>query len=117
MTQTGFIRGSGRLPAFTRMPDSTAHRDAPGTSRRLAWAHHDFRLLLAPHMGGSGATPEVRAAAELAYALHNLALAAMQGASVSEPQFLGALARAEHANGETFVSRREATFASGGSSS
>jgi len=97
------------------MPDSTAHLDASETSRRLAWILFDFRLLLAAHIGGvSSAAPEVRGAAELAYALHNLALASMQGAPVSEPQFLDALARAEHASGESFVSRYEATFASSG---
>lgn len=75
-------------------------------SRLLAWALFDLRLLLASHIGGvSQAAPEVRAAAELAYSLHNLALAAFDGRTFTETQFIEALARAERASGEPFPAR------------
>ena len=76
-------------------------------SRLLAWALFDLRLLLASHIGGvSQAAPEVRAAAELAYSLHNLALAAFEVRTFfTEAQFIEALARAERASGEPFPAR------------
>ena len=97
--------------ATARMP----HPSEPGapldSSQLLAWALYDIRLLLSSHIGGaSQSSPYVRAAAELAYALHNLALAEMQGDAFSEASFLKGLARAEHACGEPFVSRYNATI-------
>jgi hypothetical protein len=97
------------------MPTQDSARDASETSRLLAWALYDLRLLLSPHVGGaSDATPEVRAAAELAYAVHNLALAAIQGSPIREAQFSEALARAERASGEPFLSRYQGTMQGGG---
>ena len=50
----------------------------------IARALYEIRLLLASHVGGfSEASPEVREAAELAYSLHNYALASMRGESYS----------------------------------
>jgi hypothetical protein len=97
------------------MSTQDSARAKSDTSRLLAWALYDLRLLLSPHVGGaSEAPPEVRAAAELAYAVHNLALAAMQGSSIREAQFSEALARAERASGEPFLSRYQGSMQGGG---
>ena len=75
-------------------------------SRLLAWALYDMRLLLASHIRGfSQAQPEVRAAADLAYALHNLALGTLEGRTFTEQEFTSALENAERASGEPFLSR------------
>jgi hypothetical protein len=63
----------------------------PATSEQfLARALFEMRVLLASHIGGvSGASAEIREAAELAYAVHNLALASLEGSgfSLSEARF------------------------------
>ena len=49
----------------------------------LAFAVYEIRLLLADHLGSQSDSPmPVRTAAHLAYALHNEALAVMQGQAV-----------------------------------
>jgi len=50
----------------------------------MARALFEIRVLLSSHVGGVGeSSPEVREAAELAYALHNYALESLRGASFS----------------------------------
>ena len=52
----------------------------------LAFAVYEIRLLLAHHLGsGDTSDPAVRAAAHLAYALHNQADAVLQG-GIFDPQ-------------------------------
>jgi hypothetical protein len=49
----------------------------------FAQAIYEIRLLLAPHLGSQSDSPtEVRNAAHLAHALHNLALASIEGREV-----------------------------------
>ena len=84
-------------------------------SRLLAWALYDMRLLLASHIRGFSEAPaEVRAAADLAYALHNLALRAFEGRTFTEQEFTSALKNAEHTSGEPFLSRFRQNTQSGG---
>ena len=88
---------------------------ADESARQLAWVLFDLRVLLASHIGGiSQAAPEIRTAAELAYAVHNLAPLAMEGRSFTNEQFTQALVRAEHASGQPFLARYSHTQHGGG---
>ena len=63
-----------------------------------------MRLLLAGHLGSeAGGEPSVRAAAHLAYALHNQALAVLEGRSFEPAEAVEAIARVDKAFGENFV--------------
>jgi hypothetical protein len=62
--------------------------------RLFAAALYRIRLLLASHVGSDGNGPEAAAAA-LAYALHNDALASLADQSVDVPGALSKLARLE----------------------
>lgn len=58
----------------------------------LAFAVYEIRLLLANHLGSERATdPSIRAAAHLAYALHNQADAVLQGRSFDPQKAVDAL--------------------------
>jgi hypothetical protein len=58
----------------------------------LAFAIYEIRKLLAPYLGNtSDADPSIRAAAHLAYALHNQADAVLQGSSFDAEQALSAV--------------------------
>jgi hypothetical protein len=69
----------------------------------LAFAVYELRLLLAGHLG-SGATEDlsVRAAAHLAYALHNQALAVLEGRSFDTDKAIEAIANVDKLVGESF---------------
>lgn len=70
----------------------------------LAFAVYEIRLLLAGHLGSEDTTePAVRAAAHLAYALHNQALAVLEGRSFDPAEAVKAIARVDKAFGEYFV--------------
>lgn len=72
----------------------------------LARALYEIRLLLSSHVGGySNASPDVREAAELAYALHNFALASMRGESFSLSEASESLGRLDSRLGYVLVER------------
>lgn len=78
--------------------------DAPDQNQILAFAVYQLRLLLAGHLGPSADTePAVRAAAHLAYALHNQALAVLEGKSFDASEALEAIAKVDKRLGENFV--------------
>jgi len=86
---------------------------SPTAEQLLARALFEIRVLLSSHIGGhSSAGPEVRSAAELAYALHNAALAVSEGLPCSTTTVIEALQRADSVTGEQFTHR----FASPGGS-
>lgn len=69
----------------------------------LAFAVYELRLLLAGHLGSNaGGEPSVRAAAHLAYALHNQALAILEGRSFDPEKAVRAVAGVDKLFGETF---------------
>lgn len=72
----------------------------------MAFAVYELRLLLAQHLGSdaSGET-SVRTAAHLAYALHNQALAVLDGKSFDSNQAIEAVAAVDRTFGETFAPR------------
>jgi hypothetical protein len=66
----------------------------PDQHQVLAFALYELRLLLAGHLDpDSGGEPAVRAAAHLAYALHNQALAVLEGKSFDPVQAVEAIAK------------------------
>ena len=70
----------------------------------LAFAVYELRLLLAGHLGSDvNGEPSVRAAAHLAYALHNQALAVLEGRSFDPAEAVEAIARVDKVLGENFV--------------
>ena len=70
----------------------------------LAFAVYQLRLLLAGHLGSDANTdPSVRAAAHLAYALHNQALAVLEGRSFDLTEALEAIRKVDKVFGENFV--------------
>ena len=72
----------------------------------LAFADYELRLLLAGHLGSEAATdPAVRAAAHLAYALHNQALAVLEGKRFSASEAEAAIAAVDRLCGENFAQR------------
>ena len=88
--------GALRLPLTSTLdltPDMSAAIDQ---SKILAFAVYELRLLLAGHLGSaSDSDPSLRAAAHLAYALHNQALAVLEGKSFSPSEALEAIARVD----------------------
>jgi len=75
----------------------------------LAFAVYELRLLLAGHLGSNAtADPALRAAAHLAYALHNQALAILEGRSFSTAEAVAAIASVDRLCGESFSQRRSA---------
>lgn len=82
---------------------------APDQSQILAFALYELRLLLAGHLGPDlGSEPAVRAAAHLAYALHNQALAVLEGKSFDPGQAMEAIAKVDKQFGENFVQKLSA---------
>jgi len=76
----------------------------PNQNQILAFALFELRLLLAGHLGSDAKSePEVRAAAHLAYALHNQALAALENRPFDTRQALEAIARVDAEFGENFM--------------
>jgi len=70
----------------------------------LAFAVFELRLLLAGHLGSNAVgEPSVRAAAHLAYALHNQALAVLEGRQFNPTEAIEAVARVDQMFGENFV--------------
>lgn len=70
----------------------------------LAFAVFELRLLLAAHLGSeTDSEPSVRAAAHLAYALHNQALAVLEGGSFDPITAVEAIAQVDKRFGENFV--------------
>lgn len=70
----------------------------------MAFAVFELRLLLAGHLGNAGhGEPAVRAAAHLAYALHNQALAVLEGKSFDTAEALAAIAKVDQVVGENFM--------------
>jgi hypothetical protein len=70
----------------------------------LAFAVFELRLLLAGHLGSNAVgEPSVRAAAHLAYALHNQALAVLEGRQFNPTEAIEAIARVDRMFGENFV--------------
>lgn len=72
----------------------------------LAFAVLELRILLSEHLG-SGETddPPARAAAHLAYALHNHAIAVLEGGSFDPADAVAAIAHVDGLFGENFVQR------------
>ena len=72
----------------------------------LAFAVLELRVLLAGHLG-TGATddPPARAAAHLAYALHNHAIAVLEGGTFDPADAVAAIAHVDSLLGETFIQR------------
>ncbi len=72
----------------------------------LAFAIYEIRLLLSGHLGTqTGNDPSVRAAAHLAYALHNQALAVLEGGTFDSDLALDSIAKVDSVLGETFAKR------------
>jgi hypothetical protein len=78
--------------------------EVPDQNKILAFAVFELRLLLAGHLGPDlGGEQSVRAAAHLAYALHNQALAVLEGKSYDTAQAVEAIAEVDKMFGENFV--------------
>ena len=76
----------------------------PDQHQILAFAVYELRLLLAGQLGpDSKAEPAVRAAAHLAYALHNQALAILEGRSFEPGQAIEAIRNVDYKFGENFL--------------
>ena len=72
----------------------------------LAFAVYELRMLLSEHLGSEAAAdPSVRAAAHLVYALHNQALAVLEGKSFSAAEAEAAIAAVDRLCGESFAPR------------
>lgn len=70
----------------------------------LAFALYEIRLLLAGYLGSSNeGEPAVRAAAHLAYALHNQALATLDGKPFDEKLALEGIKTVDDMFGENFT--------------
>jgi hypothetical protein len=83
-----------------------AHQPSP--IQILAFAVFELRVLLAGQLAPDAQTePAVRAAAHLAYALHNQALAVLEGTSFDAAQAVEAIARVDQQFGENFVQQLE----------
>jgi hypothetical protein len=75
-------------------------------ARLLAFVVYEIRLLLAGQLGPDGPTDApVRAAAHLAYALHNQALAVLAGRTFDTDAAVQAMATVDGLLGEKFVQR------------
>jgi hypothetical protein len=71
----------------------------------LAHALFEIRAQLGRWIGNPDAEIDVRAAAELAYALHNFALASMKGEEFEPAAFLQAIEHVDAKVGENFAAR------------
>jgi hypothetical protein len=71
----------------------------------LAHALFEIRAQLSRRIGNPQTDPDVRAAAELAYALHNFALASMKGEAFEPQEFLDAVEHVDKKCGENFAIR------------
>jgi len=70
----------------------------------LAFAVYELRLLLAGNLGSDAVgEPSVRAAAHLAYALHNQALAILEDRSFNPEEAVEAISKVDQMFGENFV--------------
>ena len=77
---------------------------APEQHQILAFALYELRILLAGQLSpDSSAEPAVRAAAHLAYALHNRALSVLEGRSFDPGQAIEAIRRVDKHFGENFL--------------
>lgn len=75
----------------------------------LAFAVYELRLLLAGHLGSNPTSdPALRVAAHLAYALHNQALAVLEGRTFSTAEAEAAIASVDRLCGESFSQRLSA---------
>jgi len=84
---------------------------SPNQNQILAFALYELRLLLAGHLGSdSEGEPSVRAAAHLTYALHNQALAVLEGKSFDVDQALEAIAKVDMQFGENFTQQLSAAI-------
>jgi hypothetical protein len=80
--------------------------ETPNQHQILAFAVYELRLLLAGELGpDSKAEPSVRVAAHLAYALHNQALAILEGRSFDPGQAIEAIRRVDQQFGENSLQR------------
>ena len=80
--------------------------DTPSQHQVLAFVVYELRLLLAGHLGSdSKAEPAVRVAAHLAYALHNEALAVLEGRSFDPSRAIEAIRRVDTEFGENSLQR------------
>jgi hypothetical protein len=80
--------------------------DSPTQHQILAFAVYELRLLLSDELGpDSKAEPSVRVAAHLAYALHNQALAILEGRSFDPVQAVEAIRRVDKQFGENSLQR------------
>ncbi len=87
----------------------------PNQNQILAFALYELRLLLAGHLGPDAESePAVRAAAHLAYALHNQALAVLEGRSFDTSQAIEAIARVDTQFGENFLQQLSKALNRGG---
>lgn len=79
----------------------SVHQDQ---AKILAFALYELRLLLAGHLGSeSNSDVPTRAAAHLAYALHNQALAVIEGRTFDVNAAVQAIAQVDARFGENFV--------------
>jgi len=90
----------------------SAHQDQ---AQILAFSVFELRLLLAEHLGGNNnSDPSTRAAAHLAYSLHNEALAVLEGRDFDANTAVQAMAKVDALFGENFAQRfTEATKRAG----
>ena len=80
-----------------------AHQDQ---AKVLAFAVFELRLLLAGHLGSNNnSDPSTRAAAHLAYSLHNEALAVLEGRDFDANAAVQAIAKVDAMFGENFAQR------------
>ncbi|WP_313255032.1 hypothetical protein [Stenotrophomonas sp.] len=79
---------------------------SPTHTQLLAFAIHEIRLLLGHHLGsGDAPDPAARAAAHLAYALHNQADTVLQGGTFDMQQALGTIDAVDRMLGTRFQER------------
>jgi hypothetical protein len=84
----------------------SAHLDQ---AKILAFAVYELRLLLAGHLGSDNESDlSTRAAAHLAYSLHNQALAVLEGRDFDAKAAVEAIARVDAMFGENFVQQLNA---------
>ncbi|MBH9554032.1 hypothetical protein [Inhella gelatinilytica] len=90
----------------------SAHQDQ---AKILAFAVYELRLLLAGHLGSDNESDlSTRAAAHLAYSLHNEALAVLEGRDFDVKAAVQAIAKVDAMFGENFLQQfTEATKRAG----
>ena len=85
----------------------------PATQEQLlAFALYEIRLLLAHYLGSEETDPSVRAAAHLAYALHNQASVALQGGAFDPAEAISALGAVDRLLETDFQERLASSLAS-----